>query len=668
MGSAYVQNQSFRGDPLHRTDVTNIRYVINDQTVAGLENSAGSAIISSDSSPVAAIQAALDTWSGVASSEVQFLELEATSDADPSSNGTNLVTFADTNRVRAVVGGAVGITLLFFDGDGALTDTDIIFNPTLPYSTTLRPDTFDIQATMTHELGHALGMDHSGVASASMFAVAARQSNTLAMLSADDIAFVTTVYPRPASPQNFGVIQGTVERTTGAAVRGALVAALDPANGTIVGAITNASGDYEIGSVPPGSYIVYAEPLDGPLTPSRLSRAGIGADVSFRTGFLGDRLAPTEVVVIAGSTREVDLTVEFEAPELNVQGAGAAVNGDIGTRVGAILEPDRDYVVEVHGEGLDDPTLTEASLSFLGADIAVLAGTLERGTLEFTDGTSFPMLRFRITVASGVPPGLASLRVSNATESVMYTGGFKIVEPYVVPHFESDAVASAANFLPRGISAGDIFVIFGVNLGPDVGVSAGINPVTGRLATMVAGVAVTINGVPAPLFFVSGDQINGFVPVEVASLENALVVVHYKQVQSLARLVLISPVNPGLFVFPETTEAIVLNHDGTVNSAENPAPRGSFVSLFGSGQGAIEPPLATGELAPAVPLSRATETVRVTMDGLEAQVLFAGMAPGFAGLLQINVLLAEGVAPGLVGIHVEIAGVPAQAGVTIWVE
>ena len=664
----YVQNATFRGDPLHRSDFTDIRYVINDQTVAGLQNRAGTPIITSDSSPAAAIQAAMETWSHVASSEVRFAELEVTPLLDPSSNGMNLVSFADTDRIRSIMRGAVGITLLVWDADGALTDTDILFNPTHSYSTTLRPDTFDIQATMTHELGHALGMDHSGVVGASMFAVAARQSNTLAMLSADDIAFITTVYPRPGSPQSVGVIRGRVERSTGGAVRGALIVALNPANGTIVGGITDAQGDYEIGSVPPGSYLVYAEPLDGPLDPSRLSRAGIGADVAFRTGFLGDRLAPTEVILLAGATREVNLTVEFEAPALNILGAGVAAGGDIGSRVGAIVEPGVEYRAEVHGEGLDDPSLTEASLAFLGADIALVGGALEQDTLNFSDGSSFPLLRFRITVAAGVPPGLASLRISNDTESAMYTGGFKIVEPRRIPAFEEEAVVSAANFLPRGIAPGDIFAIFGLNLGPKPGVSAGLDPVTGRLATMVAEVAVTINGIPAPLFFVSCEQINGFMPVEVAGLANALVAVQYKQVQGAARSVRIAAVNPGIFVFPHTTEAIVLNQDGTVNSAENPVPRESFISLFGSGQGTIDPPLATGQLAPADPLSFATEQVRVTIGGQEAIVTFIGMAPGFAGLLQINVLIPDGVASGLVVIHLEIAGVPAQQGVTIWVQ
>ena len=63
-----------------------------------------------------------------------------------------------------------------------------------------------------------------------------------------------------------------------------------------------------------------------------------------------------------------------------------------------------------------------------------------------------------------------------------------------------------------------------------------------------------------------------------------------------------------------------------------------------------------------------TEPVRVTIDGEEAIVTFFGMAPGFAGLLQINVIVPAGTASGLVVIHLEIDGVPAQGGVTIWVQ
>ena len=137
---------------------------------------------------------------------------------------------------------------------------------------------------------------------------------------------------------------------------------------------------------------------------------------------------------------------------------------------------------------------------------------------------------------------------------------------------------------------------------------------------------------------------------------------------SAARSVRVVPVNPGIFVSPDTTEAIVLNQDGTVNGPANPAPRDSFISLFGSGQGALDPPLATGELAPAEGLILATEPVRVTIDGEEAIVTFFGMAPGFAGLVQINVVVPAGDASGLVVIHLEIAGVPAQGGVTIWVQ
>ena len=55
----------------------------------------------------------------------------------------------------------------------------------------------------------------------------------------------------------------------------------------------------------------------------------------------------------------------------------------------------------------------------------------------------------------------------------------------------------------------------------------------------------------------------------------------------------------------------------------------------------------------------------VRIGGIEAQVTFTGMAPGFAGLFQINLILPQGVAPGTVIVEVEIGGRKSQGGVTV---
>ncbi len=668
---AYIQARHPNGSRLHRTDFANIQFAVNDQTVAGLTNSSGKRIISLDSSPVEALKAALDTWSAVPTSEVHFAPLTATDLAEPFADGTQLVTFADTPRTRAVVGGSIAVTLLFWETDGVLADTDIVFSPALDYSTTLEPGTFDIQATMTHELGHALGFDHSGIAGATMFALAARANDSLATLSSDDEAFVTATYPVLAAVTSLGELTGRVTFPSGTAVRGAHVVAQGVSSNTVIGGLTEPDGSYNIQGVPSGTYVLYVEPLDGPAFRNQLGRAGVGVNTSFRTAFHGDG-NPTPVILFAGAARETNFTVEAGSPELNIRGAGAALVGSqILSRVGAELIPGGEYVVEVHGEALDDPSVTEASLSFFGTGCSLIPGSFEHaGTIEFTNGDEFPLVRFRITVAAGAPIGHVSLRISSEVESSVYSGGFSIVEDVPRPQFTADAVVKAASFLPRAVSAGEIISIFGVDLGSEVGVAGALNPVTGRLATLVSDVSVSINGIPLPLFFVRSDQINAMSPVEIAGLSNALLVVRHKQVAGPSQIVPVMSTNPGIFMVPETTRAIVLNSDGTVNDPANPAQRGSFISVFGTGQGAINPPLATGELARGgADLSFLQETTVVRIGGIEAEVLFTGMAPNFAGLFQINVFVPEGVTPGVsVLLEVEIAAREAQGGVTIAVE
>ena len=73
----------------------------------------------------------------------------------------------------------------------------------------------------------------------------------------------------------------------------------------------------------------------------------------------------------------------------------------------------------------------------------------------------------------------------------------------------------------------------------------------------------------------------------------------------------------------------------TINSAANPAPRGGVIVLFATGAGVVDPPLLTGQPAPVSPLSRAKNPI-VLIGGQALAPDFAGMTPGFAGLLQVN--------------------------------
>jgi adhesin/invasin len=92
---------------------------------------------------------------------------------------------------------------------------------------------------------------------------------------------------------------------------------------------------------------------------------------------------------------------------------------------------------------------------------------------------------------------------------------------------------------------------------------------------------------------------------------------------------------PGIFLEPQG-DAAAVNQDGSVNSAAQPAPAGSVIAAYLTGLGKVSPAVASGSAAPASPLSTVS-AVTASIGGVPAKVSFAGLAPGFAGLYQINV-------------------------------
>jgi uncharacterized protein (TIGR03437 family) len=190
------------------------------------------------------------------------------------------------------------------------------------------------------------------------------------------------------------------------------------------------------------------------------------------------------------------------------------------------------------------------------------------------------------------------------------------------------ATANAASGTANFSAPGAIASIYGSGLAAG---SATANSFP--LPHILAGASVTVNGVGAPVYFASPSQINFQIPFEAVPGAASIVVSVNGALAGSVKVPLFSSA-PGIFLEPDSSAAAV-NEDGSVNSADHPASAGSFVSVFMTGAGPLSSPVASGVAAPAVPLATVAG-VTARIGGASAMVTFAGLAPGFAGLYQIN--------------------------------
>jgi hypothetical protein len=208
-------------------------------------------------------------WSAISTATIAFTEGPPTAaSVKPGLDQINLIAANMTPSEWAVYGvDAVSLTNVISSvTSGQILETDIILNPNVAFSTdpTTPPGRMDLQAVATHEVGHLLGLDHTPLASAVMFPLAAgyRFSRTL---TADDMIGVSTLYPT-AIFLGRGSIEGTVRTTTNVGVFGAIVLAVGANGQPMATAVTDAEGKFSIAGLPAGSYTLLAEPMDGPFT------------------------------------------------------------------------------------------------------------------------------------------------------------------------------------------------------------------------------------------------------------------------------------------------------------------------------------------------------------------------------------------------------------------
>lgn len=221
-----------------------------------------------------------------------------------------------------------------------------------------------------------------------------------------------------------------------------------------------------------------------------------------------------------------------------------------------------------------------------------------------------------------------------------------------------NAVVSAGLGIPaiNTLSPNTLATAFGVGLFESA-TGRGVGPgdlVNGALPTLLARTCLEIDGQRSPLLFLRDDQVNFQVRSSVAGQMQVKIIRNcgeYYELPGNAITVAVAAVSPDIFayqVYEDGSKSVAAINNDTgkrvgptaLGPEFEPALPGEIVSIYVTGLGLTNPPFAAGVLPPNDATgARPAPPVTVIIDGIQAEVQYAGTAPGFAGLYQINVVI-----------------------------
>ncbi|MGH9839654.1 MAG: matrixin family metalloprotease, partial [Blastocatellia bacterium] len=448
------------------------------------------------------IAASFQTWENIPTSTVAFSRGPNTS-ATATANDDVLQIYWLENSTTTSDGlnlaGALAVSRLttFSSGprSGEIIDAALVFNGNqFTWAVDGRASAADLAEVATHEIGHVIGISHTGIGGATMFPRSGLGRTRGRTLEMDDTIAASVIYPAPGFAAATGVIQGRVSDGGGAGIFGAQVVVVDSNGNATSGALSQPDGGYSVQGLPPGNYTVYAEPTD-PAGGVYFSKADL---TGFYNGIVTDFSTSQDfqVAVAAGQQTGRDITVARGAPALDAYIVYDAPNVSFVNAPTIVAQGQINVTVGAAGPGLPQ---SGSPLSISGPGITILRQYFR------TTSNGLPAVLADISVSPTAPPGARNLIISNGSQRTIMTGAIELATGSGTG--SSLAVVSSANFA-AAVAAESIASVFGTGLATTTQASNS-NP----LPTSLAGTSILLRDAQgnerlAPLFFVSPAQIN----------------------------------------------------------------------------------------------------------------------------------------------------------------
>ncbi len=286
-----------------------------------------------------------------------------------------------------------------------------------------------------------------------------------------------------------------------------------------------------------------------------------------------------------------------------------------------------------------------ANGSVLGT--ATLAGSAGTATATLVlSGTQLPLGNATITATYS---GASTPTTASVTVNVSSSNPSAGAAPVISALFNSASYQQA--FAPGGLLS-----VSGSNLAPP-STSAGQSASSVPLPIAMAGVVVLINGVAAPLYYVSPGQLNVQIPYQTAPNSTAVLTVNNNGAIATQSFT-VAATAPGIFMNTSQNGAVILA-SGAASATAN-----QEIAFYITDAGAVSPAVATGSApSSSTPLADlpAPANVTVTVGGVGAHIACIGIPPGLVGVVQINITVPSNVPAGTQPLIVTVGGVPSAA-------